>query len=203
MAVRGIDIRSTRPPSHISRRCCQGWRGGRQPAISGVSPTCERRLVEARRALRRASKSSQLSPPPRRHNFAIEIHSDAAPAGLFLRSRWRWIPSSELIAQGRGGGAGGAARWRVWSGRGRQQQLPTRGIRSAATRAAIRRAGTAVIRGRVRCGDSGMPCAARKSARRQVRSGRIGWSNRCAGTFRIEGTCRRDGGRSRHRKPAT
>ncbi len=72
---------------------------------------------------------------------------------LFALALVAWIPSSELIAQGRGGGAQGGA---FGQGGGRQQQLPTRD-QVAGNQGGDQAAGTAVIRGRVVAADSGMP----------------------------------------------
>lgn len=72
---------------------------------------------------------------------------------LFALALVAWIPSSELIAQGRGGGAGGGA---FGQGGGRQQQLPTRD-QVGGNQGGDQAAGTAVIRGRVVAADSGMP----------------------------------------------
>jgi hypothetical protein len=67
------------------------------------------------------------------------------------------MPSSELIAQGRGGGAGGGAQGGAFGqGGGRQQQLPTRD-QVGGNQGGDQAAGTAVIRGRVVAADSGMP----------------------------------------------
>ncbi len=76
---------------------------------------------------------------------------------LFALALVAWIPSSELIAQGRGGGAGGGAQGGAFGqGGGRQQQLPTRD-QVAGNQGGDQAAGTAVIRGRVVAADSGMP----------------------------------------------
>ena len=72
---------------------------------------------------------------------------------LFALALVAWIPSSELIAQGRGGGAQGGA---FGQGGGRQQQLPTRD-QVGGNQGGDQAAGTAVIRGRVVAADSGMP----------------------------------------------
>jgi hypothetical protein len=76
---------------------------------------------------------------------------------LFALALVAWIPSSELIAQGRGGGAGGGAQGGAFGqGGGRQQQLPTRD-QVGGNQGGDQAAGTAVIRGRVVAADSGMP----------------------------------------------
>jgi hypothetical protein len=76
---------------------------------------------------------------------------------LFALALVAWIPSSELIAQGRGGGAGGGAQGGAFGqGGGRQQQLPTRD-QVGGNQGGDQAAGTAVIRGRVLAADSGMP----------------------------------------------
>ncbi|HTI41333.1 MAG TPA: carboxypeptidase-like regulatory domain-containing protein [Vicinamibacterales bacterium] len=76
---------------------------------------------------------------------------------LFALALVAWMPSSELIAQGRGGGAGGGAQGGAFGqGGGRQQQLPTRD-QVGGNQGGDQAAGTAVIRGRVVAADSGMP----------------------------------------------
>ena len=76
---------------------------------------------------------------------------------LFALALVAWIPSSELVAQGRGGGAGGGAQGGAFGqGGGRQQQLPTRD-QVGGNQGGDQAAGTAVIRGRVVAADSGMP----------------------------------------------
>lgn len=75
---------------------------------------------------------------------------------FFALALFAWIPSSELVAQGRGGAGGGAQGGAFGQGGGRQQQLPTRD-QVGGNQGGDQAAGTAVIRGRVVAADSGMP----------------------------------------------
>src|SRR6266550_2958020 len=114
MAAPGIVTSSTRRLFHISPRC---YLASPRPLIRGIRnglPTPSGVLPRPSIRPRRASKSSQLSRLRGRHNFAMRQLGTRFVPSLAVLALITFIPSSALVAQGRGGGgaqggAGGGA----------------------------------------------------------------------------------------------
>src|SRR5438477_7088972 len=159
MAAPGIDTCCTHRPFRISPRCYLAsptpWSRATRTASRRPSGALRRHSIGPPRAL----KSSQLSPVPGRHNFAMRYTAARAVPSLLALALIALTPSSALVAQGGGGGggAGGGAQGGAFGqgGGGRQQQLPARD--PGGNQSGDQAAGTAIIRGRVVAADSGTP----------------------------------------------